>query len=126
MMRACAPDRDRTDDRDFIDPIDVREFRHLGRRLVASCENLGAEHLGDPLGRLSGIVIPLDVDHQRTQQIADPGLDLRLKLLPVSRLEILGNVLICAELAASFFDPGPNRVRNSKIHAATPLRRFFG
>ena len=73
--------------------------------MVAPLEHLLEVHLGDALRRLMGVVVVIDIDHQAAQQVANLVCNFNLKLIQLTRLEVISDVVVRQEGNARFDQP---------------------
>src|SRR5450830_46762 len=104
VMRASAAHCDRTDDHQFIQTFDIREFGHRRRRLIATAEYLLHIHLGYALGGVLRVVVALDIDHQALKHARQLGLYFGLQGLQLTFAYEFGNVVVGVKTYAGGLD----------------------
>ena len=96
-MGTGGTNRDRTNGVDLIQLFHIREAGDLRLMVIAAFEHLMQIHPSNTLGRFMGVVIVVDVDHQGAQQITHFVCHFHLQLPQLTRLDVLGNVVVGQE-----------------------------
>jgi len=76
--------------------------------VIAAFEHLMEVHLGDALGRLFGVVIIIDINHQTAQQLTHLASHLNLQLIQLAFPQILRDVVVGQERHALLLQPIPD------------------
>ena len=104
-MGASRSHRDRANGVDLIQLFNVGETGHLRLVVVAPFEHLMEIHPSHTLGGFVGVVIVVDIDHQRAQQVADFVRHLNLQRSQFTGFDVLSDVVVGEERHACGLKP---------------------
>jgi len=96
-MRARAADGQGSDDEQLVQLFDVGELRDHWRRRETPGEDLRDEHPRDALRRLAGVVVCVDVDDQRLQNLAHLVGHFGLEFIEFTVAQKRGDVVVRVE-----------------------------